>query len=70
MIFLAGLGFLSVGLGSLLKGQTYNEGFNGALGSAPIIGLVGLLAMGGAIFMKSDTADKRLVDTGKKSKRR
>jgi hypothetical protein len=69
-IFLVGLGFASIGLGSLLKGESSSEGFGSAFGSAPIFVLVGLLAMGAALFMKNDTADRRPVGAGKKSRRR
>jgi hypothetical protein len=59
-----------VGLGSLLKGDSSSEGFGGAFGSAPIILLVDLLAMGAAIFLKNEAADRRPVGADKKSRRR
>jgi hypothetical protein len=70
VIFLVGLGFVSVGLGSLLKGDSSSEGFGGAFGSAPIILLVGLLAMGAAMFLKNEAADRRPVGADEKSRRR
>lgn len=69
-IFLVGLGFASVGLGSLLKGQSANEGLGDTFGSGPIVVLVGLLAMGAAVFMKDSPAEDRLVRTGKRSRKR
>jgi hypothetical protein len=65
-VFLVGLGFLSVGLGHMLRGQTTYQSYWGGRAFAPVLMLVGGMAMYLALFRREEQQAKEHSRRGRR----